>query len=94
MTVTQQQDFPGAIFKVVVASPDGSKTEHSVHISRSYFEELTNGAASVETVIIQSFHFLLEREPKESILAEFDLPVISRYFPEYEATIQKEIGHF
>lgn len=36
-----------------------------------------------------SFAFLLEREPKESILREFDLTVIGRYFPEYE----QEIGH-
>ena len=28
--------------------------------------------------------FLLEREPKESILRSFDLTVISRYFAEYE----------
>ena len=36
-----------------------------------------------------SFAFLLERETKESILREFDLIVIGRYFPDYE----REIGH-
>jgi len=36
-----------------------------------------------------SFAFLLEREPKESILRDFDLIVIGRYFPQYE----QEIGH-
>jgi hypothetical protein len=36
-----------------------------------------------------SFAFLLERETKESILREFDLTVIGRYFHEYE----REIGH-
>jgi hypothetical protein len=37
----------------------------------------------------ESFAFLLEREPKESIMREFDLTVIARYFPDFE----QEIGH-
>jgi hypothetical protein len=28
--------------------------------------------------------FLLDREPKESILAAFDMRVIRRYFPEFD----------
>ncbi len=32
-----------------------------------------------------AFAFLLEREPRESILHSFDLPVIGRYFPEWES---------
>jgi hypothetical protein len=31
----------------------------------------------------ESFAFLLEREPAASILPEFSLAIISRYFPEY-----------
>jgi hypothetical protein len=34
---------------------------------------------------------LLEREPKESILGRFDLPVIGTYFPGYEAEIGRRI---
>jgi hypothetical protein len=34
-----------------------------------------------------SFWFLLEREPKESILRRFDLAVIEQYFPDYAAAI-------
>jgi hypothetical protein len=36
-----------------------------------------------------SFGFLLEREPKESILPTFDLTVIGRYFSDFE----REITH-
>jgi hypothetical protein len=36
--------------------------------------------------------FLLEREPKESILTEFELPLIGRYFPEYEPELKRRIG--
>ena len=36
-----------------------------------------------------SFRFLLARESKELILRTFDLPVIGRYFPEYERDIAR-----
>jgi hypothetical protein len=34
-----------------------------------------------------TFAFLLEREPKESILSSFDVSVIGRYFPGFEREI-------
>lgn len=40
----------------------------------------------------ESFRFLLEREPKESILASFELPVIARYFPEYPDEMRRRFG--
>jgi len=40
----------------------------------------------------RSFEFLLERESKDSILARFDLSVISRYFPEYEREIKRRLS--
>jgi hypothetical protein len=36
-----------------------------------------------------AFRFLLEREPKESILARFDVSVIARYFPEFERELPR-----
>ena len=50
------------------------------------------GGADAERLIEASFEFLLEREPKESILARFDLPVIERYFPEYPREILRMLG--
>ena len=32
-----------------------------------------------------AFRFLLDREPKESILKTFDVSVISKYFPEFDS---------
>ena len=40
-----------------------------------------------EELIEKSFQFLLARESNTMILARFDLPLIGRYFPEYERTI-------
>ena len=42
-----------------------------------------------EDLVRRSFVFLLAREPKESILGRFDLPLIGRYFPEYEREIRR-----
>jgi len=39
----------------------------------------------------ESFRFLLERESNTSILSSFDLPVIDRYFPEYEQEIRTRL---
>ena len=62
-------------------------TTHKVTVARAYYEELTAGQVPVEVLIEKSFEFLLAREPNTSILRSFDLPVIGRYFPEYERVI-------
>ncbi len=74
-------------FKVTVKS--GAVTNHTVTVDPSYYEKLTGGDVSAEELVKKSFEFLLERESNTSILSTFDLPVIGRYFPEYETTIRK-----
>ena len=68
---------------------DGSETRHRVRVSRADLARLDPGASDPVNLVEASFAFLLEREPKESILREFDMAVIGRYFPEYE----RQIGH-
>ena len=63
-------------------------TSHTVTVSPDYLEKLTGGAVRAEKLVEKSFEFLLERETNSSILRSFDLPVIQRYFPEYERTIR------
>ena len=74
-------------FKVTVLS--NQKSEHSVKITDNYHNQLTNGKLSKTELIKLSFEFLLEREPNTSILSEFDLSVISNYFPEYNDFVRK-----
>lgn len=77
-------------WKFVVGVGGGSnKTEHSVIVDEEYYKRLTNGSIEPSELVTKSFEFLLKREPKESILAEFNLKVISRYFPEYEEEISR-----
>ena len=74
-------------FRVTVDGP--RTTEHTVTVSSSYYEKLTGKRVTPEVLVEKSFEFLLERESNTSILSTFELPVISRYFPEYEKTISK-----
>ncbi|MFP4346479.1 MAG: hypothetical protein ACLFU8_17470 [Anaerolineales bacterium] len=66
----------------------GGSTHHTVTVEQEDYERLAGGEASVEALVAESFRFLLEREPKESILRRFELTVINRYFPEYERKIR------
>jgi hypothetical protein len=47
-------------------------------------DRLTAGKHSPERCIEAPFRFLLDREPKETILGHFEATVISRYFPEFQ----------
>jgi hypothetical protein len=76
----------------VTISDGGGETRHQVTLSREDYERLSGGAGSAAELVRASFEFLLEREPKESILHRFDLTVISRYFPEYSEEIRKRVG--
>jgi len=75
----------------VTVQERGSETRHQVTLSKSDYERLTGGEASPEELVTESFRFLLEREPKESILRSFDLTLIGRYFPEYEREIARRL---
>ena len=68
-------------FEVVVTTQ--STTTHSVTISDAIHTQLTNGKIPKETLLEKSFEFLLEREPNTSILSQFKIEVISKYFPDY-----------
>jgi hypothetical protein len=72
-----------------VTVEDRRVTTHRVTVDPSYQEKLTGGSVTAETLVKKSFEFLLDRESNTSILSAFDLPVIGRYFPEYEKTIRK-----
>jgi hypothetical protein len=61
--------------------------EYKVTFTDEYYHKLTGGKISPEELVKKSFEFLLEREGPESILAEFDLPTIQKYFPDYELQI-------
>jgi hypothetical protein len=83
-----------------VAEPDGwtccvrlvdarGSSEHRVRVRPADLDRLAPGARDPADLVRRSFEFLLEREPRRSILHSFELPLIGRYFPEYETTIRR-----
>jgi hypothetical protein len=80
----------GVIYDVAVEDGLGA-TYHEVTVWPSDIERYAPDATP-EELLEASFAFLLEREPKESILRQFELPVIERYFPEYPTHIGIRLG--
>jgi hypothetical protein len=70
----------------VTVKEDDSSSRHQVTMSRDMAVRLA-GDRAPEACIEAAFRFLLDREPKESIMGRFDVTVVSRYFPEFEATL-------
>jgi hypothetical protein len=77
----------GGRFRVTVEDGSGSTT-HQVELPTHFIDRL-GWTKTPEELIRRSFVFLLEREPKESILESFELSKISDYFPEYEQRLQE-----
>ena len=77
---------------LVTVTEGRSQSSHRVTVRPDYYEKLSGGKVSAEDLVRRSFEFLLKREPKESILGQFDLSVIARYFPDYERQIQKRLA--
>ena len=48
-----------------------------------------SGNDDVAALVRRSFEFLLEREPNTSIMREFSLSTIERYFPEYAGEMRR-----
>ena len=66
----------------------GNHTEHEVIVTSDDVARYAPGETA-ERLLTASFEFLLEREPKESILSRFALPTIERYFPDYPTKIRE-----
>ena len=73
-------------FDVRVGEGRGA-TVHRVTLARDYLQKLPVAGEPPARIVEAAFRFLLDREPKEAIMRRFDLPVIARYFPEFEAKL-------
>ena len=77
------------VYEVVVQGK--IETVHRVHMSQAYYRELCGATVTHEYVLVQAFHFLLEHEPNTSILKDFDVAEISRYFEDFEAVLKDRL---
>lgn len=69
-----------------------TQTDHKVTVPEGLVDDLQLDEDDLERVVRESFHFLLEREPASSILREFSLNEISRYFPEYSEELTTRLA--
>ena len=76
---------PG-VFRVEVREGQG-ETTHQVTVPERLGERLELREDDLERVVRESFRFLLEREPATSILRQFSLGDIARFFPEYPGNL-------
>jgi len=83
IAVSVRESGDGWLAEVTVRDP--ATTTHRVRVSKTEHERY--GTGDVAELVRRSFEFLLAREANTSILREFDLSAIERYFPEYAREI-------
>lgn len=89
ISVTRGTDVERLLWRFEVAlEGDGASADHVVTLSSDDFERLGGAYPSPEDFVRACFAFLLEREPKDSILSSFDIAQIGDYFPDFERTIR------
>lgn len=67
-------------------------TSHRVIVPDGVLEELGIAAVDHERVVQETMRFLLEREPATSILPDFSLEDIPRYFPEFYEELRLRVS--
>ncbi len=81
---------PGRFGVQLSEGPD--TTSHQVHVPETLLDDLGVADVDPELVVRESMEFLLEREPASSILPEFSLDDIPRYFPEYHDELRARLA--
>ena len=83
------KEISDSTFKVIIS--DEKETSHLVSVSDDFLNKFTKNKITKKKLIELSFNFLLEREKNSSILREFQLQEISKYFPEYFDSVRSWI---
>jgi len=79
--VKQTSQDPNYSFEVTV-DEGSSSTRHFVSMTKDFYENLDTNS-NPEQIIHESFLFLLSKESKEMIYSEFDVSIISSYYPDF-----------
>lgn len=81
---------PG-FFGVQVTEGDVT-TSHRVRVPDQLIDDLGLGSVDQPTLVRESLEFLLEREPPTSIMREFSLDDIPRFFGDYYDELRRRVG--
>jgi hypothetical protein len=74
-------------YDVTITEDDGEQTSHRVWVPPSVLTDLGLSEAQEPVLVRASMAYLLEREPASSILPQFGLDEIARFFPNYPSEI-------
>jgi hypothetical protein len=80
-----------SVYDVTITDDSGRETRHRVRVPEDLLTELGLAEAQEPMLVRASLEYLLEREPPSSILREFSLDVIGRYFPDYPTDIKSRV---
>ena len=64
---------------------------HRIRLPAAFLDDLLLTGVDEERIVRETFDFLLEREPHTSILPEFSLDDVSRYFPDFPDELQRRL---
>ncbi len=67
-------------------------TAHKVRVPEGFLDDLLLTDVDQEVIVRETIDFLLEREPATSILPEFSLEDVNRYFPEFAEELQRRLA--
>lgn len=79
----------GYHFAVTVVDEIGESV-YSVTMDKDFITRI-GADFKPEKIVEKSFEFLLEKEGKDKILAEFDITIISHYYPEFITELEKKL---
>jgi hypothetical protein len=82
VTVTSRPG-EGSVYDVIIRDARG-ESRHQVTMQADELARWTRLASEPSRCVEAVMRFLLDREPKESIMNAFDMRVVRRYFPEFD----------
>ena len=74
-------------YDVTITDDDGEQTSHRVWVPPAILTDLGLSETQEPVLVRASMTYLLEREPAASILPQFGLDEIARFFPNYPTEI-------
>lgn len=77
-------------FRVTVVE-GSTESSHRVTARPADVERIAGEKLDAAGLVKMAFEFLLEHEPKESILPVFELMLIARYFPSFEREMARRL---
>jgi hypothetical protein len=90
--MTTMRVVPMAPNEYGVEVEEGSEvTGHRIRLPEAFLDDLLLTDVDQELIVRETIDFLLEREPATSILPEFSLEDVSRYFPEFPEELQRRL---